>query len=111
VIKTLPSEVYKQPHFLNINIPNIEYSKIKGVKLTKLAQVFHQKNIKKIYKTDNKEYFWIEGSQPEGVVDENTDYGAICNHFISITNVSLELESSNYQYNHDIEKWIKKLKT
>lgn len=111
VIKTLPSEAYKQPHFLNINIPNIEYSKIKGVKLTRLAQVYHQKYIKKIYKTDNTEYFWIEGSQPEGIVDKNTDYGAICNNFISITNVSLELESRKNQYNQDIEKWIKKLHT
>ena len=109
VIKTIPSETYKQPQVLNINIPNIRYSKVKGIRLTKLAHIFHQKNIKRIYRSDNTDYFWIEGSQPEGVMEKNSDYWAIRNNYISVTPVSLELKNNNSQYN--LEKWIQILNT
>ena len=67
IVKSLPLEKIGQ-QVLNINIPNVIYSEIKGVKLTKLARIFHQKNIQSIYHSEYIEYFWIEGSQPEGVM-------------------------------------------
>ena len=110
VINTIPLELCKKPHVLNINIPNVEYRNIKGIRLTKLAQVFHQKFIKKIHQTNRTGYFWIEGSKPEGHLEENSDYWAICNNYISITDVSLQLEGSeNCQYSNLLDEWIRKL--
>jgi 5'-nucleotidase len=107
IMPTLPAKNYRQPKVLNINIPNIPYSEIKGIKLTKLAHVFHQKFIRSIYKSNHLEYFWIEGSQPEGIMENNSDYWAIRNHYISITDVSFELKHNPSQ-NH-LKKWIDSL--
>ena len=99
---------FGQQQVLNINIPDVVYSEIKGIKLTKLAHIFHQKNIQRIYHSAHTEHFWIEGSQPEGVMEENSDYWAICNNHISITAVSLELiQNPSHSY---LEKWIDNLK-
>ncbi len=109
IINTLPQEINKQAHVLNINIPNIEYSKIKGVKLTNLAQVFHKKTIKNIYQQNNMKYFWIEGTKPDAAVKEKTDYWAVCNKYISITDISIEFKRKNAKNNHSLEKWVSSL--
>jgi len=107
VIKVLPPEAYRQPQVLNINVPNIKYSEVKGFRLTKLAHVFHQKIIHRICRSGSTDYFWIEGSQTKGAMEENSDYWAICNHFISITALSLELQDNNSQNN--LRKWIQRI--
>ncbi len=104
IIKTLPTEAYRQPQALNINVPNIRYSEVKGFRLTKLAHVFHQKIIDRICRSGSTDYFWIEGSQTKGAMEKNSDYWAICNHFISITALSLELQDNNSLNN--LRKWI-----
>jgi 5'-nucleotidase len=109
IINTIPPDMRKKAHVLNINIPNIGYQDIKGIRLTKLAKVFHQKYIKKIYQNDNTQYFWIEGSKPEGSMEENSDYWAICNNYISITDISLQFENNKNQYDDCLEAWIRKL--
>jgi 5'-nucleotidase len=109
IINTIPLDIRKKAHVLNINIPNVEYQDIEGIRLTKLAKIFHQKFIKKIYQNDNTQYFWIEGSKPEGHMEENSDYWAICNNYISITDISLQLENNKNQYDDFLEAWIRKL--
>lgn len=109
IIQTLPSEIHKQSKLLNINIPNLAYSEVKGFRLTKLAHIFHQKLIKSLYKSGYTQYFWIEGSQPEGMTEEKSDYWAIRNHFVSITALSLEFEHDHDKDKHVLEKWIHNL--
>jgi len=104
IMSTLPTGVFKKQHLLNINIPNVEYHSIKRVILTKLAQVFHQKNIKEIYQAGRTKYFWIAGSQPEGFAEEGSDYWAVCNNFVSITDIAPRLRKKNTQY--DLKEWI-----
>lgn len=108
IVRTFPFEIFNySPKVLNINFPNIPYSEIKGIKLTKLAQIFHQKKIKSIYKSDSEEYFWIEGSRVEGEIIKNTDYWAIRNNYISITVFSLEFPQNKSQFL--LKKWIKNM--
>ncbi len=109
IFNTIPLDFYKKSHVLNINIPNVEYQDIKGIRLTKLAKIFHQKFIKKIYQTDRTQYFWIEGSKPEGYMEENSDYWAIFNNYITITDISLQLENNKNQYNDCLKAWIRRL--
>jgi len=105
-VRTFPFEIFHySPIVLNINFPNIPYSKIKGIKLTRLAKIFHQKKIKSIYKSYNEEYFWIEGSRAEGEIIKNTDYWAIRNNYISITVFSLEFPQNKSHVL--LKKWIK----
>ncbi len=111
IFKTMPVDFNKNPHVLNINVPNVEYRDIKGIRLTKLAQIFHQKTIKKIYQAYRTEYFWIEGNKPEGQLEENSDYWAISNNFISITDISMKLGHNKNQYHNDLGAWIRKLNT
>ncbi len=109
IITSIPLGIQKKTHVLNVNIPNVRYQDIKGIRLTKLAKIFHQKFIRKIYQNDNTQYFWIEGSKPEGLMEENSDYWAICNNYISITDISLQLENNKNQYDNCLETWIRKL--
>lgn len=107
IMNRLPLESNHHSRILNINIPNVAYSKIKGIRLTKLAYVHHQKFIKSIFKSDHSEYFWIEGSQPMGMMEDNSDYWAVQNNYVSLTEVSLELKHPGTQ--SKLKPWIKQL--
>ncbi|MBN2396185.1 MAG: 5'/3'-nucleotidase SurE [Candidatus Atribacteria bacterium] len=109
VIQGLTSEIMTQPIVLNINIPNIEYSHLKGFKLTKPGHCIHQKSIKSIYKDNHAEYFWLEGSNKDFVVERDTDLLAIKENFISITPLSLEFNNRIDQYGFGVGKWVESL--
>ena len=107
IIKELPLESHLPSKMLNINIPNVEYSEIKGFCLTELAHIYHQKYIKNVYRTENTQYFWIGGSEPRGMMEENSDYWAVKNNFVSLTAVSLELKQKVSE--PPLKDWIERL--
>ena len=75
---------------LNVNIPNLPFNKIKGIKITKLGKRKPSHPIID-YKTprDNKCY-WI-GAAGEPIYEEGTDYAAITDGYVSITPLQLDM--------------------
>ena len=74
----------------NINIPDIAFKKIKGVRITRLGSRRVSKNAKKIYK--DKTPFWRIGdvglcSSPL----EGSDFYAIRHRYVSITPISIDM--------------------
>jgi 5'-nucleotidase len=89
--------------FLNVNVPNLPKSKIKGVKITKLGT---RKYLDKLIKrTDPKgnPYFWLAGDEVLWSNKKNTDYYEVKNGFISVTPLHLDLTA--YKIIPLIKKW------
>lgn len=82
--------------FFNINLPNIPYNLIKGVKITKLGS---RKYIDKLIKRKDPRggrYFWLQGDKVLWHEEKNTDFYEVHNGFISITPLHLDLTAYNY---------------
>lgn len=92
-----PSQV-----FLNINLPNLEREKIKGVKITRLGKRVYNDIV--IEKTDprGKPYYWI-GGEAVWEEDEKSDYWAVANGMISVTPIHLDL--TDYGTIPILERW------
>lgn len=94
-------------HLLNVNVPNVPASEIKGVEITKQGRsIYKQKLIKR---TDPRgvEYYWITGQTPSGKLDPKTDFRAIYENKVSITPISLCMTNSDFI--RELKKWkIKK---
>jgi len=88
--KSLPADI-----LLNINIPNIEKSKIRGVKLTRQGKMVYNNSIKEIHDPKGKRHYWIGGSQLHLEHGKDTDIQAIQDDYISITPIHLDL--TNYE--------------
>ncbi len=76
---------------LNINFPNVDSEKIKGVKFTKLGTRRYDDAIVKVNDPRGNDYYWIGGHKPEWKKEDGSDYDAVFNNYISITPLKIDL--------------------
>ncbi|MFA7057339.1 MAG: 5'/3'-nucleotidase SurE [Candidatus Cloacimonadales bacterium] len=80
-------EQLKKNELLNINIPNIPYEKIRGFQVTKIGERRYKNFIRLLERDENKTVYRVGGDIPEYVQDNQSDYYAISNNFVSITHL------------------------
>ncbi len=76
---------------LNVNIPNLPYSEVKGVKITRQGKKNYTEKVEERRDPWGRVYYWIGGEEPNWIPEPGTDYWAVKNGFISITPVHLDL--------------------
>jgi 5'-nucleotidase len=93
IIQTVKENNFLDSTFLNINIPNVSYSKMRGFMVTRLGKRIY--NDKVIERTDPRggKYYWIGGNGELYESLEGTDFYAIERGFVSITPLGLDVTS------------------
>lgn len=76
--------------FLNINIPNVSFNKMKGFMVTRLGKRIYNDTV--IERTDPRggKYYWIGGNGEFYEPLEGTDFYAIERDFVSVTPLGLD---------------------
>lgn len=101
--KQLLSNHMPDGSFLNVNLPNLPYKKIKGVSITRLGQrVYHDRIIKR-QDPHGGDYYWIGGDPPSWVQAEGTDFHALEEDKISIT--PLGQDFTQFHAIPELDKW------
>ena len=105
--KTFLARGLRQNMCINVNIPPIGRSEMKGVRVTRLGKRVYRDVI--VEKTDprGKAYYWIGGEEPTWEDDELSDFNAVSEGFVSVTPLSLEL--TDYKAVVEMESWGLKL--
>ncbi|MDD2229109.1 MAG: 5'/3'-nucleotidase SurE [Candidatus Cloacimonetes bacterium] len=81
-----------EPHgVLNINIPNIELSKVKGIRITKTGHRKYYNFIKVIEEREKEFTYRVGGDMPVWDTERGTDADAIAEGYISITPLGFDL--------------------
>ncbi|MBE0426458.1 MAG: 5'/3'-nucleotidase SurE [Nitrospirae bacterium] len=80
---------------LNINVPNLHISNIKGIKFTRQGKRIYDEAIHETFDPNGEKYYWIGGGNPYWEHGEDTDIQAVQDNYVSITPVHLDL--TNYQ--------------
>ena len=81
-------------YFLNVNAPNVPYSEVAGVEVTRLGKRIYRDEL--VRRTDplGRPYYWIGSpNRPDGEMTEGTDFYAISHNRISVTPMTLDLTS------------------
>ena len=90
---------------LNINVPDVPYSEIKGLEITRLGKRQEAKPaIKRAGNNDQEFYSVGEVGEPKDS-GPGTDFFAITNNYVSISPIQSDL--TNYKEIDLIKKWIK----
>jgi 5'-nucleotidase len=76
---------------LNVNVPNLPPSQIKGIAVTKQGRRRYGEIIVRKVDPRGKAYYWIGGKEPSWEPSEESDYAAVTAGFISVTPLHLDL--------------------
>jgi 5'-nucleotidase len=76
---------------LNVNIPAIKESEIKGIKICRQAKAYWVEEFDKRKNPLGQEYYWLTGKFVNKDKGEDTDEWALNNGFISIVPVEFDL--------------------
>jgi len=80
-----------QQTLLNVNVPDIPRDEIKGVRTTRLGRRIYRDALIARQDPGGRDYYWIGGEPPEGVMEEGTDVWALANGYVSVTPVHLDM--------------------
>ena len=81
---------------LNVNIPNLDISEIKGIKVTKQGKRLYNDPIVEKIDPRGKEYFWIGGNELDYVNIEESDIVSVMEGYVSVTPIKLDLTDYDY---------------
>lgn len=81
---------------LNVNVPNVELERVRGVKITRLgSREYDDKLVERVDPRRNK-YFWIDGAILPGAPEEGTDVTAVEEGFVSITPLRKDITARDF---------------
>jgi 5'-nucleotidase len=80
---------------LNVNVPDIPLSDVKGIKFTRQGKRIYDDSIQETFDPHGEKHYWIGGGKPYWEHGENTDIQAVQDNYISITPIHLDL--TNYE--------------
>jgi len=88
---------------LNVNIPAVPVSKIKGVLITKQGKSFWDDYYESRIDPNKKEYFWLTGKMK--VLDKTNEYDeiAVKENYVSVTPIHYDL--TDYEMLEEVKKW------
>jgi len=95
VVKNILREGLPEDTYLNVNVPNLRYDEIKGIKITSQGHRDYKEKVFKYYTPYGEPIYWIAAQEFGWSPKEGTDYWAVINGYISVTPLHLDL--TNYR--------------
>jgi 5'-nucleotidase len=96
-------ESFPEETLLNINLPPIDPDDRRGVKVTRLGRRAYEGSLTRSQDPSGREYFWIGGGESTWWGEEDSDFRAIEDGFISVTPLHLDL--TNFELLNEIRSW------
>ena len=90
---------------INVNVPDIPLSEIKGIKSTRLGSRY--KSEQSIKDKKDASLYWIGENGREADNAEGTDFHAVSNNFVSVT--PLKIDTTRHNEVRLVNEWLQKI--
>jgi 5'-nucleotidase len=97
------AEDYPRDTLLNINLPRLPSSEVKGVRVTRLGSRFFSDSLTRMKDPWGREIMWIGGGTITWTGGEDADHAAVAEGYISITPLHMDL--TNYSLIETVRGW------
>lgn len=91
---------------LNINIPNLPESEIRGIRITRQSRIKFKDSYLRRENPNGAPYFWLDGDQPEEIADLDLDEYALRQGWISITPLVADFNAMESVV-REVTQWIR----
>ena len=102
IIKTVLTNKFDKHLLLNVNIPPVAQSEIKGIKVCKQAYAKYVEDFDERKDPQGKKYYWLTGEFVNFDKSKDTDVWALQNNYVSVVPVQFDL--TNYTLKKQLEK-------
>ena len=107
IVKTIVEKVMKEGlpkgRCLNVNIPKLSYSDIKGYKICRQADANWVEDFDKRKDPTGRTYYWLTGSFQNFDKGNDTDEWALANGYVSI--VPVQYDITDYNFISELKSW------
>ena len=106
LLKNLDQVSFAANTILNINVPDIPWSEIKGFKATRLGN--RHKSEGMIVQDDHRgePMYWVGPPGEAQDAGEGTDFYAVSQHYVSVT--PLQIDLTRYDSLAELDNWLTK---
>ncbi|MEN6550260.1 MAG: 5'/3'-nucleotidase SurE [Candidatus Cryosericum sp.] len=81
----------KASAILNVNVPNIALSEVRGIMVTKQGFRAYENYVEKQFSPRGRAYYWIAGNSGPHDAKAGTDGYALLSNYVSVTPINLDL--------------------
>lgn len=89
---------------LNVNVPDIPYEKLKGIKVTRLGHRAKGHDPHVVSDPRGNERFWIALAGDGDDAGEGTDFHAVANDYVSVTPIHVDM--TQYDVLNSMKTWL-----
>jgi 5'-nucleotidase len=104
IIKRIQKHPLAVDQILNINVPDIPISEIKGIKVTRLGHRHKAEMMKKMQDPWQRDIYWYGTLGQELDGGEGTDFHAVANNYVSVTPLTVDMTA--HSSINDMEEWM-----
>lgn len=104
IVEQLQQQPLKQDSILNVNVPDLPWHEIKGIKATRLGNRHKSEGVIKQTDPRGEAVYWVGPPGKTQDAGEGTDFHAIEGGFISIT--PLQIDLTRYDSLNGLNDWL-----
>lgn len=108
LVKRIVKDPLPKDTILNVNVPDLAISELKGIQVTRLGTRHIAEPTIKTLDPRGRRIFWIGQPGPEQDAGPGTDFYAVNTGYVSITPLHLDL--THYKVFDQLSGWVKELK-
>ena len=105
LVQRFNEESFEQPVLLNVNVPDVEYSKLRGWRVTRLGRRHKAEPVVRSSTPRGETVYWIGAAGSAQDAGEGTDFHAVAGNCVSIT--PLQVDLTRYAQMDPIKAWLK----
>ena len=90
-VERFQREAFGAPLLLNINVPDLPWEEIKGIRVTRLGRRHKAEPVVKQVSPRNETVYWVGAAGAAADAGEGTDFHAVANGYVSVTPLQIDL--------------------
>ncbi len=104
IVRRHQRQPYAKPMLLNVNVPDIAHTGLKGVRVTRLGKRHKAEPVIKSTNPRGDTIYWVGAAGPAQDAGEGTDFHAVEHGFVSIT--PLQMDLTQFSHIDPIKHWL-----
>jgi 5'-nucleotidase len=91
LVQRFSQSPYAEPILLNVNVPDVPYDELRGIRVTRLGRRHKAEPAVKSVSPRGETMYWIGAAGPAADAGEGTDFHAVEHGWVSITPLQIDL--------------------